>query len=205
MWLEVTWKVASGVLAATVFATWSSSELSARPQARHADRAGASKAEARTAAKSSTHFVEFLARPSQYFGHSYVQIGTIGANGKARANRTVGFYPAGNYTKDVFGVRGSVTATAPDLRSVSTARYRLAVSRATYVQAVAYVDRLPQTWRRYDLLDRNCNHMVGAIAQGVGLNAPGDHLDTPENYVRALKAQNGGRERASWRAGRAKG
>lgn len=105
----------------------------------------------------------------------------------------------------MFDTPGIVTATALDIKSEPSVGYRLAVSPQTYVKAASYIARLPQTWTRYDLAGHNCNHMLGAIATGLGLVVPTDYDDLPENYVRSLKSQNGDRERASWKNNRPKG
>jgi len=151
----------------------------------------------RAAGAGRDYYIEFLARPSQYFGHSYVRLGRIDGSGKAHAGVTAGYYPVN--ADAAFGGPSLVTATRDDLHAKPSVRYRVAVSGRTYRKTSAMIARLPLTWRRYDLVSRNCNHLVGAIAGKIGLSVPGDYADVPESYVRALHAANAGRERASWR------
>jgi hypothetical protein len=151
-------------------------------------------------AQTPAYLIEFAARPTQAFGHSYVRLVSVGRDGREHVDETAGFYPAS--AKQVFDTRGIVTATKADLTSRPSVSYRVAVSAKTYAAASSYVRRLSQTWKRYDLTGQNCNHMIGDVARTVGLTSPGDYDDLPENYVRSLRAQNGGRERASWRGSR---
>ena len=145
----------------------------------------------------SGYYVDFLARPTQYFGHSYIQIGSVDRDGRGHPAATVGFYP--KTVKTVFNAPGFVGATARDLKAKPSVRYRVAVSERTYRKTAAMFGALPRAWRRYDLVGRNCNHMVGHVAGRLGLAVPGEPSDLPESYVRAMQAANGGRSRASWR------
>jgi hypothetical protein len=151
---------------------------------------------AQAAGRDTGYYVEFRARPSQAFGHSYVQVGRDDGTGRSRPTLTAGLYPKSS--KAVFDTVGKVTRTAPDLRSQPTVAYKVAVSRETYRTTGAYLARTANN-QRYDLIGENCNHLVGRVAAKLGLADPGDHADLPENYVRSLRSRNGGRERASWR------
>lgn len=187
----MTMKAHQMILATAILAFSGDVSLAARTVHRSAVKAQGSHAAA------SGYYVEFLARPSQYFGHSYVQVGRIDRAATARTTATVGFYPKS--VKSVFDAPGTVTATPSDLRATPSVRYRVAVSERTFRKTVALVNKLPDTWQRYDLVGRNCNHLVGRIARQIGLGDPGGYADLPENYVRSMRAANGGRTRASWR------
>ena len=110
-----------------------------------------------------------------------------------------GFYPVDKTGAAVFNSPGVITNRKFDRASRSTVKYRIVVSKSSYLEAMHATKIMKKSWVRYDLVDHNCNHMIGQIARGLGLKDPGEYADTPENYVRALKAQNGGRERGSWR------
>lgn len=144
--------------------------------------------------KSGTYSIEFLARPSAYFGHSYVRLSPH--DGRSKPS-TIGFYPKN--VKAVFNAPGTAGATRADLRSKPTVIYRVDVTRDTYRKAQRYVAGMPRKWTVYDLTSRNCNHLAGDVARHLGLAVPGDYADLPENYVRSLQSLNGGRTRASWR------
>jgi len=152
---------------------------------------------ARQSLAATGYYVDFLARPSQYVGHSYIQTGTIDLRGTAHTVATAGFYPKS--AKAYFDAPGIVMATPADLRSSPSVRYRVAVSERTFRKTTNLLHQLPATWTHYDLFGRNCNHMVARVARQIGLDAPGDFTDLPENYVRKLQAMNGGRTRASRR------
>lgn len=143
------------------------------------------------------YYVEFLARPSQYFGHSYVRIGSISPSGASHPAATAGFYP--KQPKTVFNAPGIITATRTDVRAKPSARYRLAVSERTFHKVSKLLAALPKTWTRYDLVGHNCNHLIALVARQIGLSTPTDYADLPINYVHALQAGNTGRTRASWR------
>ena len=145
------------------------------------------------------YFVEFLARPSQAFGHSFVRLGVIDEQSRERTTKIAGFYPVDKTGQNVFNAPGIVTSRPADKASQSTAKYRVLVSENSYLSAMKEAQKIKKTWVRYDLVGHNCNHLVGAIARNLGLAAPSDYADLPENYVHALQARNAGRERASWK------
>ena len=144
-----------------------------------------------------SYYVDFLARPAGYVGHSFVQAGALDAHGGRHPAMTVGLYPAN--PDRIFDAPGKVTALALDLKPDPGVRYRVLVSERTYLKMLALMKILPDTWRRYDLVQNNCNNMVADVARHLGLVAPGDTADLPTNYVRSLAEVNGGRTRASWR------
>jgi hypothetical protein len=148
---------------------------------------------------SSDYFVEFLARPTGAFGHSFVRLGMTDKTGHVTTTNTLGFYPVDKTGNAVFDAPGVLTHRKLDLASQSTVKYRVLVIKSSYLKTLRATELMKKAWVRYDLIGHNCNHLVGQIARGLGLNDPAEYADTPENYVRALKAQNGGRERASWR------
>lgn len=147
----------------------------------------------------SGYYVEFRARPTGYFGHSYVQVGRLGKDGHRLPATTAGLYPDPKRAHSIFDAPGAIGYTDPDIRSQPSIKYRLSVSKQTYRQAEAFIVQMSRTPQRYDLIGHNCNHLTGHVARRLGLTDPGEHADTPANYVRALEQQNGGRSRASWR------
>lgn len=163
-------------------------------RARH--HAGAS-GMAQAGGEGSRYYVDFVARPAGVVGHSFIQVGTLDAQGGRRAVITAGLYPAN--PNEIFDAPGKVTALPADLKPYPVVRYRVLVSDRTYRKTLALMKSLPGSWRRYDLMQRNCNNMVADVARHLGLATPGDTADIPVNYVHSLAALNGGRERASWR------
>ena len=149
------------------------------------------------------YFVEFMARPTKAFGHSFVSLGFAGKSHQYKTTKTLGFYPTDTAGHAIFDSPGVVTHRKLDRASLSTVRYRVLVSQSSYLKAMHATKLMERSWVRYDLIDNNCNHMIGQIARELGLKDPGEYADTPENYVRAMKAINGGRERASWRSANA--
>lgn len=152
----------------------------------------------RAAARADAYFVEFVARPSEFFGHAFVRLGSTGRKGDT-STVIAGLYPDPKRAKSVFNDAGIVGYTAPDLHERASARYRVAVSKQTYDQSKRYLADLPKTRRRYDLFGENCNHLVADIADKLGLKVVGEPNDLPDNNVRAMQSLNEGRARASWR------
>ncbi|MEQ1696523.1 MAG: hypothetical protein ABL901_11845 [Hyphomicrobiaceae bacterium] len=152
-------------------------------------------------ARADGYFVEFLARPSEFFGHAYVRLGTNSAK-RETTTAIAGLYPDPKRAKTVFAAPGTVGYTAPDQSVRPTARYRLAVSKQTYDKTKSYLAGLPKTKKRYDLFEENCNHFADDVAGRLGLKVPGDPNDLPDNNVRTMKSLNDGRARASWRSKR---
>ena len=142
------------------------------------------------------HFVEFAARSSTTFGHSYVQIGTIGSSGVSRRSVVFGFYPrtgADDALSVLSGTPGAIGFTRRDLAEAPSVRYRVTITAPDHHRLIGAVGHWRQTWRHFDLVRRNCNHLTGHVARGLGLAVPADAAQSPEAFVRELEALNDGR------------
>lgn len=181
----------------TVFAAVTMLSIAGQAEAGSQRHRMAAPAKARLQSHDGRYYVDFLARQAGIVGHSFIQVGRLDARGGRHPAITAGLYPAD--PNRVFDAPGKVTALPADLKADPRVRYRVLVSERTYRKTPALMNSLPGNWKRYDLVQHNCNSMVASVARHLGLAAPGDTADIPVNYVRALAALNGGRERASWR------
>ena len=147
---------------------------------------------ATAAADSVADHVVFAARPSSTFGHSYVVVGATTARGYRHRTVILGFYPATG-ADDVLsvlaGTWGGVGNTSLDIRPPTVA-FRLAISQAERRKLQRWTRQMRVSWRHFDLVRRNRNHLVGRVARSMGLVVRADGAQSPEAFVRALDALN---------------
>ena len=139
------------------------------------------------------YYVEFRARRDNVFGHSYVVLGAVDGQGRARRLGTMGFGTATGAPSGlpaIFGSAGRIGYTNDDIVSKPIERFRISIDRATVHRIARTTGAMHRTWTAYWLLSRNCNTFAGAIATEVGLNVP--HVDAvrPDTYVRELRRLN---------------
>ena len=145
-------------------------------------------------AEARSFYIEFRARDDGAFGHSYVTLGTIDTIGHLRETVVVGFMPKDaeddRWSKFGVPVMGSVGVSRSDFVRRPNARFRVAISRATYFRLVNKVRALRNAWTTYELLVRNCNNFLSEIASSAGLRAPIVTAQYPVHYVADLRALN---------------
>jgi hypothetical protein len=140
-------------------------------------------------------YVEFRARDEAGdVGHSYVTLGTIDASGGMRQTTVVGFLPKGadddRWSKFGLPVAGVVGVAQSDLTRRPHARFRVTISQAQYFHVLREIHALRAGWKTYELLMRNCNNFVCAIAASIGLRTPMVTVQYPVRYVTDLRALN---------------
>jgi len=145
-------------------------------------------------AEARSFYVEFRARNDGAFGHSYVALGTVDANGERRETVVVGFMPKSaaddRWSKAGIPVTGSVGVSRSDFVRRPNVRFRVAINRVTYFRLVNEVRDLRNSWTTYELLVRNCNNFLGEIASSAGLRTPIVTAQYPVHYVADLQALN---------------
>ena len=147
------------------------------------------------AADARSFYLEFRARnEAGGFGHSYVTLGTVDANGQGHQTVVVGFMPRSAddeyWSKFGLPVTGLLGVTRSDLVRRPDARFRIAINKATYFRLVSEVRSLRRTWTQYELVVQNCNNFVSEIAGSVGLQTPLITAQYPVAYVTELQALN---------------
>jgi len=140
-------------------------------------------------------YLEFRARDEVGgFGHSYVALGAIDAGNHGHQTLVAGFVPRSAdddyWSKFGLPVTGLIGLTRSDLLRRADARFRILINKATYLQVIATIRNLGQTWTGYELVLRNCNNFVGEVARSVGLQTPLITAQYPVHYVAELRALN---------------
>jgi hypothetical protein len=139
-----------------------------------------------------SYHVVFAARPSSAFGHSFIDVGAMSARGHQHRTVVFGFYPAAG-SDDVLsvlaGTLGEVGYTSFDVHR-PTAAFRLEISEAQHRKLQRWTRQVRDTWRHFNLVRRNCNHLVGHVARSLGLVVPADATQPPEAFIRELKDLN---------------
>jgi hypothetical protein len=87
-------------------------------------------------------------------------------------------------------VTGLVGVTRSDLIQRPNARFRIALSRQTYLRVVSEIRDDGKAWTHYELLAHNCNSFVAEIAGLVGLRPPLLTALPPVRYIAQLRALN---------------
>lgn len=146
-------------------------------------------------ADASSFYLEFRARnEAGGFGHSYVTLGATDASGQGHQTVVVGFMPRSaddeHWSKFGLPVTGLVGVTRSDLLRRPDARFRIALSKATYLRVVSEIRGFRRTWTQYELVVHNCNSFVSEIASSVGLQAPLITAQYPIDYVTELHTLN---------------
>src|SRR3974377_1367538 len=145
-------------------------------------------------AEARSFYLEFRAREDGAFGHSYVTLGTVDTIGQLRETVVVGFMPKSaeddRWSKFGIPVTGSVGVSRSDFVRRPNARFRVAISRATYFRLINKVRALRNAWTTYELLVRNCNNFLDEIASSAGLRTPIATAQYPVYYVADLRALN---------------
>jgi len=146
-------------------------------------------------AEATAFYIEFRARDEAGgYGHSYVTLGEVDTSGGTRQTIVAGFLPDGadadRWGKVGLPVAGAVGVTRSDLAGRHHARFRVSISRTQYFRVVRTIHHLRRTWRRYELLLRNCNSFAGQIAGSIGLRTPMVTAQYPVRYVAELRNIN---------------
>jgi hypothetical protein len=139
-----------------------------------------------------SYHVVFAARPSSTFGHSFIDVGAIAPGGRRHRTVVFGFYPAAGADDAIsvlVGTRGEVGYTSLDIHRPTVA-FRFPISEAKHRKLQGWTRHVQETWRHFDLVRRNCNHLVGHVARSLGLTVPADSAQSPEAFVRELEGLN---------------
>ncbi len=142
------------------------------------------------------YYVEFRARDAQTYGHTYVMFGQLGPNDQPLTKDIAGLHPASEsavpYTIGHFIPVQSETGPARgdgDDRYL-LARHRIIVDKARYDEIVAVIREMQATSPSWHAVLYNCNAFIGDIARRIGLEAPGNSLALPQDYISELHRLN---------------
>ena len=141
-----------------------------------------------------SYFVDFRARTAASWGHAFVWYGKTGE----RQVEVAGLTPAGDTLEYVLGhltfVPSETGASYGDLDpEYLTAHYRVYLNESDARRVFAYIKKLQASSKVWSAETMNCTGFIGSIAEFMGLKTP-PRWQRPENYVKNLKAMNGGRQ-----------
>lgn len=148
----------------------------------------------RTAEAKGPYYVDFRARTAASWGHAFVWYGKT----SERQVEVAGLTPAGDTLSYMIGyvtwVPSATGASYGDLDpEYLTASYRVYLNEADARKVFAYIKKLQADSPVWNAEFSNCTGFIGEIASFMGLKTP-VRWTRPEEYVKKLKAMNGGRQ-----------
>jgi hypothetical protein len=176
-------------------------DVAAPTQASYANhpRSRRGRAAANQSAAPGAYFVEFRSRYAQSYGHTYAAFGRLNSRGQIISREVAGLHPAtessvpwmiGHFVP----VPSETGPSDGDLEDQYISnRYRVTMNEADYMKMVAKIRQMQRSSPLWSATVYNCNHFVGDIARYIGLRADTSALQTPPNYIAALRRINGGR------------
>jgi hypothetical protein len=140
------------------------------------------------------YYVDFRARTAASWGHAFVWFGKT----SEREVEVAGLTPAGDTLAYVLGhvmwVPSETGASYGDLDpQYLTANYRVYLNEPDAKKVFAYIKKLQASSPLWNAESSNCTSFIGSIANFMGLKVP-FRWQRPEDYVKTLKAMNGGRQ-----------
>lgn len=142
------------------------------------------------------YFVEFRSRTAASYGHTFVFHGTLGA-GRGFANfKIAGLHPKGDdpatYIQGHWApVEAETGVSYGDLdEQYLTARFCVALTKAEYDRAAAYIRHLQATTKTWHAPTYNCNSFAADIAKHIGLDTPNPNAYLPETFIKRLAEDN---------------
>jgi hypothetical protein len=147
------------------------------------------------------YFVEFRARYALSYGHTFLVHGRLNANGETgavTADQVAGLHPAGDGPQlwsvgHVVPVPAETGASDGDTEDeYIAARFRIVLDEATYRRVAAHIRQKQAKPSMWHAVLYNCNTWVAEVAHYMGLQAPGNNLLYPADFINTMKEMNGG-------------
>jgi hypothetical protein len=140
------------------------------------------------------YYVDFRARTAASWGHAFIWFGKT----SERKVEVAGLTPAGDTFSYVLGyltwVPSETGASYGDLDpQYLTASYRVYLNEPDAKKVFAYIKNLQASSPVWNAEVSNCTAFIGDVANFMGLKVP-HRWQRPEEYVKSLKAMNGGRQ-----------
>jgi len=137
-----------------------------------------------------SYFIDFRARPSSYFGHTYIVYGRLDADSRVAELHYAGLIPEGNAWEGLFiPIEGSVRQYKDDTKYLPTAIYRRRLSPTEYQRVALRVRYLQASEHRWHAIFQNCNSFAVDIAEVLRLGRPPSLLP-PSVWVGMLRTLN---------------
>ncbi len=151
--------------------------------------------------RSGAYFVEFRSRYALSYGHTFLVHGRLngrGEVGQVTADQVAGLHPAGDGPEmwsvgHVLPVPAETGPSDGDMEDqYISARFRVTLSEEQYRRVAAHIRRKQKNSPTWHAVLYNCNRWVGEIASYMGLQAPGNTMLYPADYINSLRALNSG-------------
>lgn len=147
------------------------------------------------------YFVEFRARHALSYGHTFLVHGKLNANGEVgqvTASQVAGLHPAGDGPQlwsvgHVVPVPAETGASDGDTEDeYMSASFRVLLDEPTYRRVAAHIRQKQAKPSMWHAVLYNCNTWVAEVAHYMGLQAPGNNLLYPADFINTMKQMNGG-------------
>jgi hypothetical protein len=142
------------------------------------------------------YFVEFRARTAATYGHAFVFYGKLTPEGQFAWVEVAGLHPAGlNAAVYLMGhvlpVASETGASWGDLdEQFMTARFCVTLTEQEFSRMVAYIKQRQATTPIWNAMTLNCTGFTGDVARFIGMQAPLNHLQVPEDYINEMHRLN---------------
>lgn len=146
------------------------------------------------------YFVEFRSRTAASYGHTFVFHGTLGSGKGFASFKVAGLHPKGDdpatYIQGHWApVEAETGVSYGDLdEQYLTARFCVALTKAEYDRAAAYIRHLQATTKTWHAPTYNCNSFAADIAKHIGLDTPNPNAYLPETFIKRLAEDNSGKK-----------
>lgn len=146
------------------------------------------------------YFVEFRSRTAASYGHTFVFHGTLGSGRGFASFKVAGLHPKGDdpatYIQGHWApVEAETGVSYGDLdEQYLTARFCVALTKAEYDRAAAYIRHLQATTKTWHAPTYNCNSFAADIAKHIGLDTPNPNAYLPETFIKRLAEDNTGKK-----------
>lgn len=142
------------------------------------------------------YYIEFRSRAALSYGHTFAALGQLKPDGSIGTMEIVGLHPATESPVPwmlghlVFVPSETGPSDGDTEEFYVTARYRITMDKDRFDQLMRYVRGLQASSPAWHAVFYNCNAFVGDIARHMGLQAPGNTLLYPQDYINELKRLN---------------
>lgn len=150
------------------------------------------------------YFVEFRSRTAASYGHTFVFYGMLGSGRGFASFKVAGLHPKGDdpatYIRGHWApVEAETGVSYGDLdEQYLTARFCVALTKAEYDRAAAYIRHLQATTKTWHAPTYNCNSFAADIAKHIGLDTPNPNAYLPETFIKRLAEDNAPGKKGGW-------
>lgn len=148
---------------------------------------------------SKQYYVEFRARHALSYGHTFLVHGKLRPNGEVgqvTADQVAGLHPAGDGPQlwslgHVVPVPAETGASDGDTEDeYISASFRILLDEPTYRRVAAHIRAKQAKPSMWHAVLYNCNTWIAEIANYMGLQAPGNNLLYPADFINTMKQMN---------------